>query len=192
MILFPLLALLIGFALFYGLGRGFQADEAFARYTAIAVLAGLDTVLGGLRAHWSNSDDFDDVIFVSGFFVNALLAGALVMLGEKLGLQAGLGQGQVSAMMLAAAVVFGTRIFNNLAALRRLLIEKWRGPGRSAAPSAGKSRATAIHANETRPGEECLSELPPGTASVEPAAHPAVHEPENESDTPFKRVAARG
>ncbi len=125
MILFPLLALLIGFALFYGLGRGFQADEAFARYTAIAVLAGLDTVLGGLRAHWSNSDDFDDVILLSGF-VNALLAGALVMLGEKLGLEAGLGQGQVSAMMLAAAVVFGTRIFNNLAALRRLLIRKRR------------------------------------------------------------------
>ncbi len=124
MILLPLIALALGFFLFYRAGASFEADEAFARYTAIAVLAGLDTVLGGLRARMT--DQFDDAIFVSGFFVNALLAGGLVLLGEKLGLETGFGDERVSAMMIAAVVVFGTRIFNNLAALRRLLIDRWR------------------------------------------------------------------
>jgi small basic protein len=124
MIFLPLIALFAGFWLFYRSGNTFEADEAFARYTAIAVLAGLDTVLGGLRARLS--EEFDDTIFVTGFFANALLAGGLVFLGEKLGLETGFGDQRVSAMMIAAVVVFGSRIFNNLAALRRLLIERWR------------------------------------------------------------------
>ena len=125
MILLPLAALILGFILFKHVpARGFEADEAFARYTAIAVLAGLDTVLGGLRARLS--DQFDDAIFVSGFFVNALLAGGLVMLGEKLGLETGFGNDRISAMMIAAVVVFSMRIFQNLAVLRRLLIDHLR------------------------------------------------------------------
>jgi small basic protein len=129
MILLPILALVVGFVLFYWLpNSGYQTDEAWARYTAIAVLAGLDTVLGGLRARLN--DDFDDLVFVSGFFVNALLAGGLVYLGERLGLETGLGDERVSAMMIAAVVVFGTRIFNNLAALRRMLIDRWRDPSK--------------------------------------------------------------
>ncbi len=124
-LLFPLIALALGFGLIYWLpGGGYAANEAIARYTAIAVLAGLDTVLGGLRARLA--DDFDDVVFVSGFFVNALLAGGLVLLGERLGLETGLGDQRVSAMLIAAVVVFGSRIFNNLAVLRRLMIERWR------------------------------------------------------------------
>jgi small basic protein len=79
-----------------------------------------------LRAWISDEDTFDDTIFVSGFFVNALLAGGLVVLGEKLGLETGFDSERISAMLIAAAVVFGTRIFNNLAQLRRLLIERWR------------------------------------------------------------------
>lgn len=124
MILLPLAALILGFVLFYVSAGGFQADATLARYTAIAVLAGFDTVLGGLRARLQN--DFDDAIFVSGFFANTLLAVALVLMGEQLGLEASLGQESVSAMMIAAVVVFGGRIFNNLAALRRLMIERFR------------------------------------------------------------------
>lgn len=124
MILLPLAALILGFVLFYVAAGGFQADATLARYTAIAVLAGFDTVLGGLRARLQ--DDFDDAIFVTGFFANTLLAGALVLMGEQLGLEASLGQERVSAMMIAAVVVFGGRIFNNLAALRRLMIERFR------------------------------------------------------------------
>ncbi len=125
MILLPLAALALGFALIYWLPGGtYAANDAIARYTAIAVLAGFDTVLGGLRAHLM--DDFDDVVFVSGFFVNALLAGGLVVFGERLGLETGVGEQRVSAMLIAAVVVFGSRIFNNLAVLRRILIQRWR------------------------------------------------------------------
>lgn len=124
MILLPIIALVLGFVLFLP-ARGFVTDEAFARYTAIAVLAGLDTVLGGLRAHLKGQ--YDDLVLVTGFFANTVLAGLLVMLGEKLGLEAGYGNERVSAMMIAAVVVFGTRIFNNLAVLRHLLIERLRG-----------------------------------------------------------------
>ncbi|HEX8551917.1 MAG TPA: small basic family protein [Abditibacteriaceae bacterium] len=140
MIFLPLLALAAGFAAIYFSGTSFEADEAFARYTAIAVLAGLDTVLGGLRARLTNQ--FDDVIFVSGFFANALLAGGLVVLGERLGLETGFGDERISVMLIAAAVVFGSRIFNNLAALRRILIDSWRD--RKAASHEAKDVANEV------------------------------------------------
>lgn len=128
----PIAALIAGFVLFYQLG-GLPADEATARYTAIAVLAGLDTILGGVRAFLKG--DFDDVVFVSGFFFNALLAVGLVMLGERLGLQTGLGDGRISVMMIGAVVVFSTRILNNLAAVRRLFIDKLRARKQQTPPS---------------------------------------------------------
>ena len=142
MILLPLVALALGFALIYWLPGGtYAANDAVARYTAIAVLAGLDTVLGGLRAHLS--DDFDDVVFVTGFFVNALLAGVLVLLGERLGLETGLGDQRVSAMMIAAVVVFGSRIFNNLAALRRIFIQQWRARQQNRKQLASQEESSA-------------------------------------------------
>lgn len=124
MLLLPLVALLLGFALFWAPTGLLPADEVLARYTGIAVLAGLDTVLGGLRA-WIE-DKFDDAVFISGFFTNALLAVGLVAFGERLGLETGLGEGRISIMMIAAVVVFSSRILNNLASLRRLIIERWR------------------------------------------------------------------
>ena len=128
----PIAALIAGFVLFYQLG-GLPTDEATARYTAIALLAGLDTILGGVRAYLKG--DFDDVVFVSGFFTNALLAVGLVMLGERLGLQTGLGDGRISVMMIGAVVVFSTRILNNLAAVRRIFIDKLRARKQQPPPS---------------------------------------------------------
>ncbi len=124
MFLLPLLALLAGFILFYMPLSGYSLAENVAPYTAIALLAGMDTVLGGWRA-WL-IDEFDEPVFVTGFFVNALLAAGLVALGERLGLQAGFAEGQISIMMIGAVVVFSSRIFNNLAVLRRLLIDRLR------------------------------------------------------------------
>ena len=129
MIVLPFIAVALGFAVFYGPMRGFEADETVARYMAIAVLAGLDTVLGGVRAWWD--EQFDDAVFISGFFVNSLLAAGLVAMGERLGLETGFGDQRISVMMVAAVVVFSTRIFNNLAALRRMIIERWRAQHRA-------------------------------------------------------------
>ena len=49
-----------------------------------------------------------------------------MLLGERLGLETGFGDGRISVMMVGAVVVFSGRILNNLAALRRLVIERWR------------------------------------------------------------------
>lgn len=133
MFVFPLLALALGFILVWMPANTFTADEAFARYSAVAVLAGLDTLLGGVRA-WLQ-EKFDDVIFISGFFTNALLAVGLVLLGERLGLETGLGDGRISVMMIGAVVLFSGRILNNLAALRRILIERFRSRGSQSASS---------------------------------------------------------
>ncbi len=100
------------------------ANEAFARYIAVALLAGMDTVIGGLRSFLT--DKFDNAIFLSGFVINSVLAVGLVLLGERLGLETGVGDGRISVMMIAAVVVFSGRILNNLAVLRRLVIERWR------------------------------------------------------------------
>ena len=121
----PFLALALGFAFFWlSSNMALPANEAFARYIAVALLAGMDTVVGGLRSFLT--DNFDDAIFLSGFVINSLLAVGLVLLGERLGLETGVGDGRISVMMVAAVVVFSGRILNNLAALRRLVIERWR------------------------------------------------------------------
>jgi small basic protein len=124
MFFFPLLALFVGFLLFWVPSQNFQASEMIARYAAISILAGFDTLLGGLRA--ALSDDFDEAVFVSGFFVNCALAAGLVALGEYFGFSAGVGDNRISAMMLATVVIFSKRILDNLAALRRLFISRWR------------------------------------------------------------------
>ncbi len=128
----PFVALALGFALFWlSSGAVMPANEAIARYTAVAILAGLDTVVGGLRAFLT--DKFDDAIFLSGFVINSLLAVGLVLLGERLGLETGFGDGRISVMMVGAVVVFSGRILDNLAQIRRLVIERARFKKRRAA-----------------------------------------------------------
>lgn len=124
MSLLPILALLIGFILFWVPTHGLQANETLARYAAIAILAGLDTILGGLRASMQNK--FDSAVFISGFFVNVLLAAGLLWLGGYFALETGVGEGKISVMLIATVVIFSGRILNNLAALRRLMIERFR------------------------------------------------------------------
>lgn len=84
----------------------------FAPYISVAIFACLDSVFGALRA--SMSKNFRADIFVTGFFGNAVLAAVLVYLGDKLGVP----------IYLAAVIVFGGRIFNNFAIIRRLLLDK--------------------------------------------------------------------
>ena len=47
----------------------------YAKYMSIALLACLDTVFGGLRA--GADEKFDNSVFVTGFFTNALMAAGL-------------------------------------------------------------------------------------------------------------------
>ena len=105
----PVVGLMIG--IIFGISANFYIPPEYSRYVAIAILASLDTVFGAVVAGLQKS--FNIKIFLSGFFGNALLAAGLTMLGQQLGVDLG----------LAAIVVFGARIFNNFAVLRRILID---------------------------------------------------------------------
>ena len=85
----------------------------YSGYLAIAIIAALDSVFGAITS--SLKKNFDMNKFVSGFFVNAILAMALTYLGQKLNID----------IYLAAVVVFVGRMFNNLGTIRRYYLEKW-------------------------------------------------------------------
>lgn len=104
----PLAALLLG--LLVGLQFDFTVPEQWTRYTAVAVLAALDSVLGAIRAELNQS--YDNRVFISGFLSNTLFAIALTYLGDRLG----------ADIWLAAVVAFGARLFSNLAIIRRHFI----------------------------------------------------------------------
>lgn len=84
----------------------------YSGYLAIAIIAALDSVFGGITSFLKKN--FDIKIFVSGFFVNAILAMLLTYLGQKLNVD----------IYLAAVIVFVGRMFNNLGTIRRYYVEK--------------------------------------------------------------------
>ncbi len=79
------------------------------RYVAMGVVAAVDASFGGVRAYVEQT--FNDRIFVLAFVTNAALGAGLVWLGDQLSVD----------LTTAVVVVFGIRIFQNLAALRRRL-----------------------------------------------------------------------
>ena len=85
----------------------------YSSYLAIAIIAALDSVFGGIASVINKK--FDMKIFMSGFFGNAILAILLTVLGEKLNVD----------IYLAAIVVFVWRMFLNLGIIRRYYVEKW-------------------------------------------------------------------
>ena len=85
----------------------------YSGYLAIAIIAALDSVFGGITSIIKKN--FDMKIFISGFFGNAILSILLTYLGQKLNVD----------IYLAAIVVFVGRMFNNLAIIRRYYIEKF-------------------------------------------------------------------
>lgn len=111
-ILLPLASLAVGAII--GSILTVNASLGIAKYLSIAILAALDSVLGGARALLE--DSFDSLIMLSGFFVNALLAMLLAFLGDQIGID----------MFMAASICFALRIFSNLAFIRRDIISNYR------------------------------------------------------------------
>lgn len=103
--LVPIAGLLVGVLL--GLALQVNVGVEFARYTAVAILAALDSVLGAIRAELDGV--YDERIFVSGLVVNALVAVLLTFVGDRLALD----------LYLVALIAFGLRIFQNVALIRR-------------------------------------------------------------------------
>ena len=85
----------------------------YSSYLAIAIIAALDSVFGGITSVINKN--FDLKIFITGFFGNAILSILLTILGEKLNVD----------IYLAAIVVFVGRMFTNLAIIRRYYVDKW-------------------------------------------------------------------
>ena len=112
----PLIGLVLGVAL--GFLFSVEIPLGYVKYTAIAILAAIDTVLGGLRAQVE--DRFELLIFLSGFVVNAAFAALLAGIGDLLGVD----------IYLGAVIAFSIRIFDNVGFIRRDVITRYLKGGR--------------------------------------------------------------
>lgn len=106
----PTLGIIIGILI--GVLFPVSIPQDYAKFFSVALLATLDTVFGGLRS--ATEEKFDNTIFISGFFTNALLAALLVYIGDRLGID----------LYYIAMLTFGLRIFQNLAMIRRYFLKK--------------------------------------------------------------------
>ena len=103
--LLPLAGLLVGVLL--GLVLNVNVGFELSRYSAVAILAALDSVLGAVRAELDGV--YYNRIFITGFLTNAIVAVILTFIGDRLSLD----------LYLVALITFGLRIFNNFALIRR-------------------------------------------------------------------------
>lgn len=106
----PIIGLCLGLVI--GMVIPFGIPAEYSKLMSVALLASLDSVFGGLRA--GTEDKFNDTVFITGFFTNALLAAVLVFVGERLGID----------LYMVALFAFGIRIFQNLAIIRRYFLGK--------------------------------------------------------------------
>ena len=104
------LGLILGIVI--GLVSPIAMPAMYVKYMSVAVLAAMDSVFGGVRSGMEKK--FDDMVFITGFFSNTLLAAGLAFVGERLGVE----------LYTAAIFAFGVRIFQNLAIIRRHLLKK--------------------------------------------------------------------
>ena len=108
------IAILIGCILGAILGMNApMISYTYSSYLAIAIIAALDSVFGGITSVIKKN--FDLKIFITGFFGNAILSILLTILGQKLNVD----------IYLAAIVVFVSRMFTNLGIIRRYYVDKW-------------------------------------------------------------------
>ncbi|MFZ5641840.1 MAG: small basic family protein [Bacillota bacterium] len=107
----PSLGLLLGFLV--GQAFTFVIPAEYAIYLSIAILAALDSALGGVRGVLEKN--YDGAVLISGFFMNGVLAAGLVWMGDRIGVD----------LYYVAIFVFGVRVFQNLAIIRRVLLKKF-------------------------------------------------------------------
>ncbi len=113
MILLPVLALVIGFMIPFLFKTG-PITNFYGLYIGVACLAGLDSVLGGIRSGLEGK--FHNDVFVTGFIANVIIALFLAWLGDQIGLD----------LFLVAVLVMGGRIYTNLSLIRRFVLTKWK------------------------------------------------------------------
>lgn len=109
--IFVILGIIVGVAI--GFYLPFSIPAGFSIYISVSILAALDSIFGAIRAGFDQK--FNSLIFITGFFSNAILAGILAYIGDKLGIP----------LYYAAIFVFGIRLFDNLAIIRRTILKKF-------------------------------------------------------------------
>ena len=82
----------------------------YSLYMSVAILATLDSIFGAVKSTFEGK--YDNIIFVTGFIGNSLLATFLTYIGDKLGIP----------IYYVAILVFGSRLFDNLSMIRRHII----------------------------------------------------------------------
>lgn len=147
--MFFIVAVLTGILL--GLLVPYNLSSVALPYMAVAIVAALDSVFGGIAANLNKK--FNMNVFMMGLISNAVLAVLLTYIGDLLGIN----------LLFAAIVVFGVRIFNNLASIRRLTLDiyferrahdKDRDFRRRAIAAKAESIEDAEEIEETEPEEE--------------------------------------
>lgn len=103
----------IALGVFVGLYLPFNIPAGFSIYISVSILAAMDSIFGAIRSSFDQK--FNSLIFITGFFSNAILAGLLAYIGDKLGIP----------LYYAAIFVFGIRLFDNLAIIRRNILKKF-------------------------------------------------------------------
>ena len=82
----------------------------YSLYMSVAILATLDSIFGAVKSTFEGK--YDNMIFVTGFIGNSLLAILINYIGDKLGIP----------IYYVAILVFGSRLFDNLSMIRRHII----------------------------------------------------------------------
>ncbi len=109
--LYLIIAVLAGILL--GLLIPYNLSSSMVSYVAVAIIAALDSVFGGLMANFNKR--FNINVFLIGLISNAVLGIFLTFIGNVLGI----------SLSFAVIIVFGVRMFNNMAAIRRLTLDKY-------------------------------------------------------------------
>jgi small basic protein len=110
--IFAVIGILLGIIIGFSLNLSIPVE--LTKYTAVIIMGILDAVFGAIRAE-STNDRFDGNIFITGLIFNIIISVIITVLGDKLGLD----------LYLAAAFVFTFRIFTNIGATRRHLLEQY-------------------------------------------------------------------
>lgn len=110
----------------------------YSSYLAIAIIASLDSVFGGIAGVLKG--EFDFKVFISGFFCNSILSILLTYLGNKLDVD----------IYLAAIVVFVGRMFINLTLIRKYYIDKWTERSKKDASTEGEEKQKNSWKNVTK------------------------------------------
>ncbi len=102
----------LGIGIGIGIVLDFQLSSTISFYITMALLAAADSLFGAGRSYLEGKYNY--LIFITGFIGNSMLAGLLAYLGDMLGVP----------LYYAAILVFGGRLFDNMASIRRILVEQ--------------------------------------------------------------------